>query len=360
MTQRELFILIALIALMLLLFLIQRSRREGFESPGWNDATLYNKLSKRIRIGVWQGWINLTGFRVLNEILQSANCDIQLFDTSRGALDALYVSKRVDTVFCSEAEYAFYIASAMQEGTATEFLDMSKKYIQSHTREISTKFPTRFLYSFFPIYQVFVADSLRIPEPNRIANRTIEMANTDNPANGFQTAVLETVPYMKYYASLDKGRDRVGPVQRVGMNTDAFFGQYDLPNESLQEYTRKTGIVFWDLWGKNESKIPFQSREVILSRFFYLQPYEMDLRPYPMVVERRRATPGIRADQLSTYGYRTLLITRAERDPDISDEAIYRFSKTLWQNRDRFDGIRQELNNPEVAALIPPHPARFK
>jgi hypothetical protein len=304
--------------------------RGGF--PAWHDHQIYDKLSKRIKIGIWKGWININGLAFMDELTNITNCEVKLYNNNDEVMKALFISKEVDVVMATEADYGFYLFNELQMQTPYEDLQMSKDFALSRKKQIQEKFPARLVYAFYPVYRVFIANYETIPINRFLPNKTIEITNITNPIYVLDEFLLQHIKYTKVYRDSDRGTDKFGSYNRVDKNIDGYFSQFDNPNSSLKEFVENKAITLIDMWSDGNTT-NFQHRKEMKNKYFFIEDYVMDLKYYPELVQRRKQAIEYYGDEskfnpskLKTYGFKTIMLTR----DDIEDEWIYQFTKDIY------------------------------
>jgi TRAP-type uncharacterized transport system substrate-binding protein len=363
-----LILVLAILFIILWILIKKQNSRENFY-PAWQDHMLYGELSRRLKVGVWRGWLNINYLLLTNELLNYTNIDVVLFESATELIENLLVKKEIDIAITTEASYGIYISNKIQDMTTDKAFN--KEYILQNKQKILQNFTTRRIFTAFNIYRFLLADNLGVNKPSDIKNKVIEITNLTNSLYGLDLDILGDIKYTKIYSEVDKGISKYDSTNKLGYQIDAYFTQFNHPNETLKEISQKINCTIIDLYSDNnlDKTNPFVKPEVILNKYFYLKKGKMDLESYPEIKARR--AQSIRYNNLpysenyvNCYTYKMIMLTRE----DVNDEWIYLFTKNFVDN---FEAIKNsvyylrdikldEMYKSSLSDILPMHRAVYK
>jgi hypothetical protein len=380
------FIIIFFATLYLIYKTQKREQREHFY-PAWANHDIYNTLSNRLRLGVWRGWININSLQMTNHLIQLTNTEVRLFDSNDEVLEALLKNKTIDIAIVSEAAYGIYILSQLSKTTQ----DLTKKNVIRQKKLLEEKFNSRRLYSLYPLYRILITNNFAINKPSDISNKVIQITNISNEIYKLDLDLLKNYKYIEVYKERDRAADMYGSLKELGYTMDAYFSEYDNPNQFLGFISEKNNTNLIDLYedlkdlkdrkdrkdrkGRNDKntnkkdKNLFPKPEELLDKYFFLKKDKMDLSHYPSIIQRRKQSLSYNnlhynPKFLNCYSYKILLITRS----DVKDEQIYLFTKAIYDNFEYlknnipyfeyFD--RKDLLKSQLSSILELHKATYR
>jgi TRAP-type uncharacterized transport system substrate-binding protein len=359
------YLIVILVFLFCLLFIIVKKKNtvERF-FPAWQDYVIYSNLSRRIKIGLWSGWININNLLLTDQLLNFTNVDVILFNSNIEAIHNLLIEKTVDVVITTEADYGIYISNNLQNIS-------TKKNILKNKQNILDNFNTRRLYTFYKLYRILLADHIRINKPSDLSGNVIEITNLTNNIHTLDLDILKNLKYKKVYRETDRGTDRYASINKLGYNINAYFTQYDYANPLLSQisYDKNTTVI--DLYSDNNIDTGNKLRDpnIILEQYFYLKKDKMKLDVYPEIKKRRQQSILYNnlpydPNKVNCYSYKMIMLTRE----DVNDEWIYLFTKDIMTHLDTIKqnvDYLQDLNPPDMyksslSDILPMHRACYK
>jgi TRAP-type uncharacterized transport system substrate-binding protein len=323
------YLIVILVFLFCLLWIIAK-KRDNIERffPAWQDHQIYGKLSRRIRLGLWKGWMNINNLLLTNQLLNFTNIDVITFNSNDEAIDALLVDKNVDVVITTEADYGIYISDNFN-------MNSTKQNIMKNKKNILANFNTRRLYTFYSVYRILLTDNFKVNKQSDLTGKVIEITNLTNDIHKLDLDLLKNIDYIKVYRETDRGSGKYDSINKLGYNINAYFTQYDYPNPLLSQisYDKNTTII--DLFSEdnNDDTNKITHSEVILDKYFYLTKDKMKLDAYPEIKKRRRQSILYNnlpydPNYVNCYSYKMIMLTRE----DVEDEWIYLFTKDIMDN----------------------------
>lgn len=363
-------IIILLILFISLLVIARKSRVTTVERffPAWQDHAIYSQLSRRVKVGIWRGWLNINNLLLSNRLLEYTNMDIVIYETNTEVIDALLEKKQIDVGIVTEADYGIYITSKLEnEETGKVF---NKSTLMKNKRTILNHFNARRLFTFYKLYRIFIANNLRINKPSDLDGKIIEITNLTNAINRLDLDLLENVNYTKIYRDVGRGVSKFDSINKLGMQIDGYFTQYDNPNPVLIEISQKVNCTLIDLYsdGNKDTNNKIVPPEKIQDQHFYLTKDKMKLDSYPELVSRRKDTIQFYnlpydSKVVNCYSFKMLMISRS----DVEDEWIYLFTKSITENLERIkhevpylrDVTVEGMYKSTLSDILPIHPAVF-
>jgi TRAP-type uncharacterized transport system substrate-binding protein len=359
------YLIVILTFLFSLLWIIVK-KRDNIERffPAWQDHQIYGKLSRRIRIGLWKGWMNINNLLLTNQLLKFTNIDVIMFNSNNEAINGLLIDKIVDVVITTEADYGIYISDNLNSAT-------TKKNIIKNKKNILANFNTRRLYTFYSVYRILLTENFKVSKHSDLTGKVIEITNLTNDIHKLDLDLLKNIDYIKVYREADRGSGKYDSINKLGYNINAYFTQYDYPNPLLSQisYDKNTTII--DLFSDNNNDVTnkITPPEIILDKYFYLTKDKMSLDAYPEIKKRRQQTIlynnlPYNQDHVNCYSYKMLTLTRE----DVEDEWIYLFTKDIMDN---IETIKKKVNYLEkvtkesmlkstLSDILPMHRACYK
>jgi TRAP-type uncharacterized transport system substrate-binding protein len=359
------YLIVILVFLFCLLWIIVRKKNMVEEFfPAWQDYVIYGNLSRRIKIGLWNGWISVNNLLLTNQLLNFTNIDVVLFNSNREAIHSLLIEKSIDVVITTEADYGIYISNNLQNIS-------TKKNILKNKKNILDNFNTRRLYTFYKLYRILLADHNRINKPSDLPGNVIEITNLTNNIHELDLDILKNIKYTKVYRESDRGTNRFASANKLGYNINAYFTQYDYPNPLLAKISYDKNTTLIDLYSDNnlDTGNKLRDPDVILDKYFYLKKDKMKLDGYPEIKKRRQQSilfNNLPYDQnyINCYSYKMIMLTRE----DVNDESIYLFTKDIMDNLDSIkknvyylqDLTIENMYKSSLSDILPMHRACYK
>jgi hypothetical protein len=358
--------IVFIIIILAILYLIYKKEKREHFYPAWADHVIYNTLSNRLRIGVWRGWININSLQMTNHLIQITNSEVRLFDSNDEVLEALLKKKTIDIAIVSEAAYGIYILSQLSKTTQ----DLTKKNVIRQKKLLEEKFNSRRLYTLYPLYRILITNNFSISKPKDISNKVVQITNISNEIYKLDLDLLKNYKYIEVYKERDRAADMYGSLKELGYTMDAYFSEYDNPNEFLKFISEKNNTNLIDLYSNTIARDnSFPKPEELLDKYFFLKKDKMDLSHYPSIVKRREQSINYNnldynPKLLNCYSYKVILITRS----DVNDEQIYLFTKAIYDNFKHlkhdvpyfkyFD--RKDLLKSQLSSILKLHRATYK
>ena len=364
----SMWIIIFIIIVLLTYLIIKKKLEEGFY-PAWNNYVIYNELSTRLRIGIWKEWLNLNNLQFMDKLTSLTNCEIRLYDSNKKLLDDLLVNKKIDIAFLTEAEYGIYVISKLSN--TLDAKNLTKETIIKNKNILEEKYNTRRLFTLYPIYRVFISNNYTISKPNDLTNKTIRITNLSNEFYKLDLELLKNYKYNQVFKGDDNERDRYLDARSLEGAVDGYFNIFNNPDSNLQFFSQYTNINLIDIYSDTtNSKISkFTNSKDVMNKYFFLKKDKMDLVYYPKIVHRRKQTFDyynlpFNPRYLNCYSYKTVLISRE----DVNDEAIYLFTKKLYENIDKlkqhipyFEFLKKdEMYKSVLDDILPVHRAVYE
>ena len=357
-----------LIVILVILFGVLVSlvkKRETIEKffPAWRDYELYGILSRRVRVGIWKGWLTINNMLLTNQLLNFTNINVIMFNSNREAIHGLLIEKSVDVIITTEADYGMYISDNFQ-GNAT------KENIMKNKKLILDNFSTRRLYTFYSIYRILLADHIRIDKPGDLSGKVIEITNITNNINKLDLDLVKDLDYIKVYREVDRSAGKYDSINKLGYNINAYFTQYDYPNSTLSQISRDKNSIIIDLYSDDnkDNNNKLVKPDIILDKYFYLKKDKMKLDAYPEIKNRRKQSIlynnlPYEPTSVNCYSYKMLMLTRE----DVNDEWIYLYTKdimdniqTIKQNVKYLEAVTEEsMLKSSLDHIIPLHNACY-
>lgn len=343
---------ILFIIILVLFFILHKIKVKSIENfyPAWNNHVIYNTLSKRLKIGIWKGWLNINGLQFLNKVIQISNSEVRLFDSTAEVLDALIIKKSIDIASVTEADYGLYIYSKFSKNIK----EFSLENVLKNKNEIQSKLPLKRLYSFYPFYRIFLTNNFIISKPHDINHKNIQITNVSNEIYKLDLELLKNFKFTEIYREKDRGVDKYGSLMDLQNKVDGYFTEYDNPNETLKFISEQNNSNLIDLYLDNENITTSKNKDTLfpksnslLKKFFFLKKDKMDLSEYPSIVHRREQAflfynLNYNPKLLNCYSYKKIFITR----DDVNEESIYLLTKKIYEN---FDFLKE--NTPYFKTL---------
>ncbi len=360
-----LLIVFIIILLLILLIILKKQKLEEFY-PAWNNHVLYNELSTRLRIGIWKEWINLNHLQFMEKLTTFTNSEIRLYNSNRELLNDLLIEKKIDIAFLTEAEYGIYIISTLMNSLETD--EINRDLIINNREIINKKYNTRKLYTLYPMYRVLITNNFKIGKPSDITNKTIRITNYSNNFYKMDLDLLKNYKYNIVFKGDDNERGRYEDTNSLNGAIDGFFTIYNNPDNSLKFMSENSNINLIDLYSDKDNNSKFPKADDMKHRYFFLKKDKMDLIYYPKIIQRRKQSIDFynlsyNPRYLNCYSYKTILLTRE----DVNDEAIYLFTKKLYENIDKlkknipyFEFLnKSEMFTSALDDILLPHRALF-
>lgn len=365
------YLFIILATLFISLYLITKRIKiiqEGF-FPAWQDHAIYSQLSRRVKVGIWRGWLNINNLLLSNKLLDYTNMDIIIYETNTEVIDALLEKKQIDVGIITEADYGIYITAKLENEESDKVFN--RETLMKNKRTILNHFNTRRLFTFYKLYRILIANNLRINKPSDLDGKIIEITNLTNAINRLDLDLLKNVRYTKIYRDVGRGVSKFDSINKLGMQIDAYFTQYDNPNDVLKEISQKVNCTLIDLYSdENRDKgNKIVTPEKIQNQHFYLTKDKMKLDSYPELVARRKDTIQFYdlpydSKNVNCYSFKMIMISRS----DVEDEWIYLFTKSIMENLEKIKSDVPYLREVTVEGMykstlsdiLPIHPAVFE
>ena len=328
------YLIVILLFLFYLLWIILK-RQNNIEKfyPAWQDATIYSKLSRRLKVGIWKGWLNINNLLLTNQLLKYTNIDIIFFETNKDTIHNLLTIKTVDIVITTEADYGIYISNSLQDILKTDI--STKKTINKNKNKILDNFNTRRLFTFYDVYRILLVDNVQINKPSDLSQKVIEITNITNNIYKLDLDLLSKINYIQLYRSTDRGKNKYDSINKLGLQINGYFTQYDYPNLDLTEISKNKNSTIIDLFSNenNDYSNKILEPDIILDKYFYLSKGRMKLDAYPEIKKRRKQVIEMNnlpydPNYVNCYKYKMMMITRE----DVNDEWIYLFTKDIIDN----------------------------
>lgn len=331
------YLLVILVFLLFILWKVSNGNRisESFQAA-WNDYVIYTQLSRRLKVGIYKNWLNLNGLSLGEQFFQYCNVEIVLYNSVYNMIDELLVTKHIDVVFITEADYCLYLSKKLN------LSKMDNSFVSQNKNHIIDNFMSRRLFTLNPMYRVFVANNIAISKPDDLVGKTIQLTTIKNNLYQLDKDLLKNIKYNKYYQSEEESNSLYGTINNIGLRMDGYFMDIDYPNKNMNMYSYYKNITMIDLYDTKS----FVSPDIILKEHFYLSKSKMKLDAYPEIIERRKQTINFynlpyKPNELNCYSYKVIGITRE----DIDDEWIYSFTKSISDN---LSTILNNMNLPEI------------
>ena len=327
------YLFIILAVLLISLYVITKKTRttkvEGFY-PAWQDHAIYSQLSRRVKVGIWRGWLNINNLLLSDKLLYYTNMDLIIYETNNEVIDALLEKKQIDVGIITEADYGIYITAKLENEESDK--TFNRTTLMKNKRTILNNFNTRRLFTFYKLYRLFIANNLRINKPSDLDGKILEITNLTNAINRLDLDLLANIKYTKIYRDVGRGVSKFDSINKLGMQIDGYFTQYDNPNPVLKEISEKVNCTLVDLYsdGNRDKGNKIVPPEKIQNAHFYLTKDKMKLDAYPEIVGRRKDIIqfyGLPYDSSSVncYSFKMVMISRS----DVEDEWIYLFTKSI-------------------------------
>lgn len=365
------YLFIILATLFISLYLVTKRYRtttkEGF-FPAWQDHAIYSQLSRRVKVGIWRGWLNINNLLLSNKLLEYTNMDIIIYETNTEVIDALLEKKQIDVGIITEADYGIYITSKLENEESDKVFN--RETLMKNKRTILNHFNTRRLFTFYKLYRILLANNLRINKPSDLDGKIIEITNLTNAINRLDLDLLANVKYTKIYRDVGRGVSKFDSINKLGMQIDAYFTQYDYPNDVLTEISQKVNCTLIDLYsdGDKDKGNKIVPPEKIQNQHFYLTKDKMKLDAYPELIARRKDVIQFYdlpydSKNVNCYSFKMVMISRS----DVEDEWIYLFTKSIMENIERIkndvpylrDVTVEGMYKSTLSDILPIHPAVF-
>lgn len=366
------YLFIILATLFIILYLItkktKRETNEGF-FPAWQDHTIYSQLSRRVKVGIWRGWLNINNLLLSDKLLYYTNMDLIIYETNTDVIDALLEKKQIDIGIITEADYGIYITSKLENEESEK--TFNRETLMKNKKTILNNFSTRRLFTFYKLYRILIANNLRINKPSDLDGNIIEITNLTNSINRLDLDLLADVKYTRIYRDVGRGVSKFDSINKLGMQIDAYFTQYDNPNPVLKEISQKVNCTLIDLYsdGNKDKGNKILHPEKIQNSHFYLTKDKMKLDSYPELISRRKDTIqfyGLPYDSqnVNCYSFKMVMISRS----DVEDEWIYLFTKSIMDNLENIkkevpylrDVTAEGMYKSTLSDILPIHPAVFE
>ncbi len=341
--------------------------KEGF-FPAWQDHAIYSQLSRRVKVGIWRGWLNINNLLLSNQFLEYTNMDLVIYETNTEVIDALLVKKQIDVGVITEADYGIYITSKLENEESDKVFNRTT--LMKNKRTILSNFNTRRLFTFYKLYRILLANNLRINKPSDLNGKILEITNLTNAINRLDLDLLADVKYTKIYRDVGRGVSKFDSINKLGMQIDGYFTQYDYPNPVLKEISEKVNCTLIDLYsdGNKDKSNKIVHPEKIQNQHFYLTKDKMKLDAYPDFIARRKDTIKFYdlpydSKSVNCYSFKMIMISRS----DVEDEWIYLFTKSIVDNLETIkkdvpylkEVTLEDMYKSTLSDILPIHPAVF-
>lgn len=352
------YLLVVLVFLVFILWKLKHSNLSESFQGAWNNYIIYTSLSTRLKVGIYKPWLNLNGLALGEQLFEYCNVHIVLYNSVYKMIDDLLVTKHIDIVFVTEADYMLYLSKKMNESR------VDKNFISKHKDYIKHNFVSRRLFTLNPIYRIFLANNNSISKPDDISGKMIQLTNITNKLYQLDKDLLKRVNYKKFYESEEESNTLYGNINNIGLRMDGYFMDIDNPNKNMKMYSYYKNITMIDLY---DSKKSFENSNQILNEHIYLTKDKMNLQNYPEIIERRKQAIEFynlpyQPNEVNCYSYKVIGITREE----IDDEWIYSFTKSISDNLSNIlknmglpDIKKEDLYRSKIHELLPPHNAVY-
>jgi TRAP-type uncharacterized transport system substrate-binding protein len=364
------YLFVILATLFILLFLLYKKQRVTIERffPAWQDHTIYSQLSRRVKVGIWRGWLNINNLLLSNKLLEYTNMNLIIYETNTEVIEALLDKKQIDIGIVTEADYGIYLTTKL-ENEGDKLFD--KETMIKNKTTILHNFNTRRIFTFYKLYRFLIANNLRINKPSDLEGNTIEITNLTNEIYTLDLDILKNIKYTKIYRDVGRGVSKFDSINKLGMQIDAYFTQYDYPNPNLLEISNKKNCTVIDLYsdGNKDKGNKLETPDKILQKYFYLKKDKMKLEAYPELIARRKDIIEFYnlpydSTHLNCYSFKMIMLTRK----DVEDEWIYLFTKHIIDKLEQIkqdvpylrDVTKEGLYKSTLSDILPMHPAVFE
>jgi hypothetical protein len=267
--------------------------------PAWHDFQIYSQLSRRVKVGMVGG-----GGR--GRAFEGLNVDIVLFANDKDVLYNLLVTKSVDVVVSSEAQYGCYIL-----GQLPEHITKSKEQILANKHIILQNNNTRRLFTLGTIYHLLVANYNTFAKVADSDGKIVQVGNLADATHQLDLALLPPRCRVMYTDKPDVRHWR----------SDAYFYNYHADAAAAPPppfYHDRNNSTLLDCAGP------------IPGKYFFMRKDVLPLEAFPRVLQRRRQTIDffqlpLKPAAVQCYSHKMLLLTRA----DVPDEWIFLFNQSL-------------------------------
>lgn len=361
-------IIIFIIIVLCICLIINKKLVEEFY-PAWNNHVIYNQLKTRLRMGICKEWIHINNIQFMDKLTVLTNSEIRLYDSTKELINDLLIEKKIDIAFLTEADYGIYIISTLSSSLGTQSL--TKKHIIENKHFIKQKYNTRRLFTLYPMYRVLISNHFTLSKPNDVTNKTIRITNLSNELYNLDVQILKNYRYNKVFRTDNNETDRYLDMKSLEGAVDGYFTMFNNPDSNLKFFSRYSNINLIDIYCDDSDKLKSKcsNSKDVLNSFFFLKKDKMDLIYYPKIIRRRKQSfdfynVSLNPRYLNCYSYKTVLISRE----DVNDEAIYLFTKKLYEN---IDNIKKSipyfefLNKKDIYSsvlddILPIHKAIYK
>lgn len=280
--------------------------------PAWNDYVIYSQLSRRLKVGGTASAVP----RWLQDN-PTINGDTLFFDTERDAIHHLLVTKKVDVIVVSEAQYGMFILSQLPREAAS-----SRAQILAHKHVLLQNSSARRLLTLGPVYHLLVANNLTFPSVSaslllkdkngkngkKEALKIVQIAHLTDDMQLLEKAVLKSVSCRFMHTDVpDVSHAR----------SDAYFYDHYGPAAHAQFYQNTL---------YNNSTVR-DCTETLPDKYFFFQKDHLSLHPaYPHLVQRRIGS-GSKPGSVQCFSSQMLLLTRG----DVPVEWVHLFVQSILQ-----------------------------
>jgi TRAP-type uncharacterized transport system substrate-binding protein len=374
------YLLVILATLFILLYCIFYKKSKTIEKffPAWQDHTIYSQLSRRVNVGIWRGWLNINNLLLSDKLLEHTNMNLIIYETNNEVIDALLITKKIDIGIVTEADYGIYLTTKLENENKGVF---TKETMIKNKKTILHNFNTRRLFTFYKLYRFLIVNNLRINKPSDLDGNTLEITNLTNQIYKLDLDLLKNIKYTKVYRDVGRGVSQFDSVNKLGMQIDGYFTQYDYPNPVLSEITSRVNCTLIDLYsdgnkdngnkdnGKKDNGNKIVTPDKILKKYFYLNKDKMSLDAYPELVARRKDIIDFyglpyKSNSVNCYSFKMIMLSRS----DVQDEWIYLFTKSIMDNLHSIkkdipylhEVSREGMYKSTLSDILPIHPAVFE
>jgi TRAP-type uncharacterized transport system substrate-binding protein len=364
------YLLVILATLFILLYCIFYKKPNNIEKffPAWQDHTIYSQLSRRVNVGIWRGWLNINNLLLSDKLLEHTNMNLIIYETNNEVIDALLITKKIDVGIVTEADYGIYLTTKLENEDKNVF---TKETIIKNKKTILHNFNTRRLFTFYKLYRFLIVNNLRINKPSDLDGKTLEITNLTNEIYKLDLDLLKNITYTKIYRDVGRGVSKFDSINKLGMQIDGYFTQYDYPNPVLREISSRVNCTLIDLYsdGNKDGGNKIVTPDKILQKYFYLNKDKMSLDAYPELVSRRKDIIDFydlpyKSNSVNCYSFKMIMLSRS----DVQDEWIYLFTKSIIDNLENIkravpylhEVSKEGMYKSTLSDILPIHPAVFE
>ena len=288
--------ILIVIVVVILLWMWQQKQKHIKEAfyPAWNDYVVYSQLSRRLKVGMATATAGHLSWLKDNAAI---NTDTLLFESERDAIHHLLVTKKVDVIAVSEAQYGMFLLSQLPREVAK-----SRAQILAHKHILLQNSTTRRLLTLDPVYHLLVAANRPFSTPS-----IVQIAHLTNDIQVLEKAMLHGAPGGPFRFMHTDAPDV------SHMRSDAYF--YD-------HYGQAPNAQFYQNTLYNNSTVQ-DCTQPLPDKYFFFQKDQLSLKDYPHLVQRRQLQPE--PHTLRCFSSKMLLLTRT----DVPVEWVHLFVQSI-------------------------------